>query len=78
MLSHHAYLFPAGRRNCTHCGKGYNIADIHLPAGTNGQPEIVMPPLSPPPECAPHLEIREDDTEPVIRRRLEVRDFRSV
>ena len=34
-----------------------------------------MPPLSPPAECAGHLEIRDDDTEPVIRRRLEVRGF---
>lgn len=32
-----------------------------------------MPPLSPPAECAPHLEIRADDTEPIVRRRLEVR-----
>lgn len=31
-----------------------------------------MPPLSPPPECAEHMEQRADDTEPVIRRRLEV------
>jgi adenylate kinase family enzyme len=31
-----------------------------------------MPPLPPPPECAPHLEQREDDTEEVVRRRLQV------
>lgn len=61
-----------GRRLCTKCGKNYNIADIYLPATADGQPEIVMPPLSPPPECAEHLEQRADDTEPVIRRRLEV------
>ncbi len=39
---------------------------------SDGKPEIVMPPLSPPPECAEHLEIRDDDTEPVIRKRLQV------
>jgi hypothetical protein len=31
-----------------------------------------MPPLLPPPECAPHLETREDDKEHVIRKRLQV------
>lgn len=31
-----------------------------------------MPPLSPPPECAPHLEVREDDTPEVVERRLRV------
>nr|QKY14980.1 adenylate kinase (ADK) [Polytomella parva] len=60
-----------GRRVCTHCGKNYNIANIHL-AASNDRPEIVMPPLNPPPECAPHLEIRADDTELVIRRRLKI------
>mmetsp|Transcript_31165 Transcript_31165/g.69296 ORF Transcript_31165/g.69296 Transcript_31165/m.69296 type:complete len:279 (+) Transcript_31165:49-885(+) len=60
-----------GRRLCRHCGKSYNVANIYLPA-TDGKPEIVMPPLTPPPECAPHLEIRADDTEQVIRHRLEV------
>ncbi|GLC40765.1 hypothetical protein PLESTB_000024900 [Pleodorina starrii] len=61
-----------GRRLCRHCGKNYNVADIHLPAGADGQPEIVMPPLSAPPECEPHLETRADDREEVIRHRLEV------
>lgn len=62
-----------GRRSCKHCGKGYNIADIHLKASEDGKrPEIKMPPLSPPPECAPHLEVREDDTEAVVRRRLDI------
>lgn len=60
-----------GRRICTHCGKNYNIADIYLPA-SDGRPEIVMPPLSAPPECAPHLEQRSDDNEETIRRRLDV------
>lgn len=62
-----------GRRICGHCGKNYNIADIYLPADpASGQPEIVMPPLSPPKECEPHLETREDDTEEVVLRRLQV------
>ncbi|EFJ45843.1 adenylate kinase [Volvox carteri f. nagariensis] len=61
-----------GRRLCRHCGKNYNVADIHLAASADGRPEIVMPPLSPPPECAPHLETRADDREEVIRHRLEV------
>ena len=61
-----------GRRLCRKCGKNYNVADIYLPASGDGRPEIVMPPLSPPDECAQHMEQRADDTEPVIRRRLEV------
>lgn len=60
-----------GRRICKKCGKNYNIADIYLPA-SDGRPEIVMPPLSPPEECVDHLEQRSDDTEPVVRKRLEV------
>lgn len=56
---------------CNKCGKNYNIADIYLPA-TGSQPEIVMPPLSPPEQCVPHMEQRADDTEEVVRRRLEV------
>lgn len=31
-----------------------------------------MPPLSPPAECAPHLEVRDDDTPEVVERRLQV------
>jgi len=60
-----------GRRSCTHCGKGYNVADIHL-AAKAGRPEIRMPPLQPPASCLPHLETRADDTEVVVRRRLQV------
>jgi adenylate kinase len=58
-----------GRRVCGRCGKGFNVADIHLEAD-GSSPEIVMPPLNPPPECASYMETREDDTEPVVRRRL--------
>lgn len=53
------------------CQKGWNIADINLPA-SDSKPAIVMPPLSPPEECLPLMETRADDTEPVIRKRLEV------
>ena len=60
-----------GRRLCSKCGKNYNIADINLPAG-NGRPAIIMPPLSPPSECAAFMEQRSDDTEETIKRRLEV------
>ncbi len=43
---------------CRHCGKNYNVANIHLAASEDGRlPAIVMPPLDPPPECAPHLEV---------------------
>jgi hypothetical protein len=56
---------------CNKCGKNYNIADIYLPA-QGGQPEIVMPPLSPPQQCLPFMEQRADDTDEVVRRRLEV------
>ena len=67
---------PPGRRVCLHCHKNYNIADIHL-AANGRQPEIRLPPLSPPAECVPHLEIRADDTEEVVRARLEVRRARG-
>ena len=60
-----------GRRLCSKCGKNYNIADINL-AASNGRPAIIMPPLSPPPECAQYMEQRSDDTEATILRRLEV------
>jgi adenylate kinase len=60
-----------GRRICKHCGKNYNIADIKL-AASGGRPAIVMPPLSPPPECEPHLEQRADDTQETVLKRLDV------
>jgi adenylate kinase len=60
-----------GRRLCRKCGGNYNIANIYLPAGP-GRPEIVMPPLNPPEGCWDKLEVREDDKEEVIRKRLQV------
>lgn len=61
---------------CGVCGRNFNIANIFLPA-TADRPEIVMPPLDPPQSCdrssncSANLTIRSDDTEPVIRSRLE-------
>ncbi|GMH45112.1 hypothetical protein BSKO_13069 [Bryopsis sp. KO-2023] len=60
-----------GRRMCGHCGKNYNIADIYLPA-EGSKPEIVMPPLNPPPDCVQHMEKRADDTEEIIMQRLKI------
>lgn len=60
-----------GRRICRKCGKNWNIADIYLKS-QKGEPEIIMPPLEPPEDCLHYMEQREDDTEEVIRRRLEV------
>lgn len=60
-----------GRRICKKCGKNYNVADINLPASED-HPAILMPPLSAPSECEDHLEIRSDDNEETIRKRLNV------
>jgi len=61
-----------GRRVCGKCGKGWNVADIYVPAGANGEPEIVMPPLNPPEGCEHLMETRPDDTPEVVKARLEV------
>jgi adenylate kinase len=60
-----------GRRICNKCGKNYNVADINLEA-SNGRAAIVMPPLTPPPECADHMEQRSDDTKETILNRLRI------
>ena len=57
-----------GRRTCVGCGKSYNICSIHR----NG---YEMDPLNPKKEgtcdkCGDKLVIREDDTEPVIKKRM--------
>ena len=70
-LTHSLLVFITGRRHCRHCGKGYNVATIDVPA-IDGHPRVYMPPLPAPPECEPHLETRADDTEEVVRRRLQV------
>ena len=56
------------RRICSECGKNFNVADINYP----GDPPIVMPPLNPPAGCEGKMEQRKDDTEEVVRARLEV------
>ena len=56
------------RRMCSECGKNFNVADINYP----GNPPIVMPPLNPPPGCEGKMEQRKDDTEEVVKARLEV------
>mmetsp|Transcript_46116 Transcript_46116/g.147538 ORF Transcript_46116/g.147538 Transcript_46116/m.147538 type:complete len:175 (-) Transcript_46116:1535-2059(-) len=60
-----------GRRVCKECGKNYNVADIYLKA-EGDRPEIVMPPLNPPEKCIEKMEIRQDDTEPVVLKRLAI------
>lgn len=60
-----------GRRICSGCGTNYNIANIDVGGGDKG-PRIFMPPLLPPPACATKLTIRADDTEEVVRARLNV------
>lgn len=62
-----------GRRTCSRCGSGFNVADIWLPPTADGRhPAVVMPPLPPPPECAAFMEVRADDNPATVRRRLEV------
>ncbi|KAK9061450.1 hypothetical protein SSX86_018631 [Deinandra increscens subsp. villosa] len=60
-----------GRRVCSQCGKGFNVASIDAKA-ENGLPGMNMPPLLPPPHCASKLVTRADDTEPVVIERLRV------
>ncbi|KAI3721547.1 hypothetical protein L2E82_32563 [Cichorium intybus] len=60
-----------GRRICSECGKGFNLASINAKA-EDGQPEIIMAALLPPPQCSSKLITRADDTEPVVRERLRV------
>ncbi|KAI3793658.1 hypothetical protein L1987_36278 [Smallanthus sonchifolius] len=60
-----------GRRVCSECGKGFNVASIDAKA-ENGLPGMIMPPLLPPQHCASKLVTRADDTEPVVKERLRV------
>ncbi|CAL1374370.1 unnamed protein product [Linum trigynum] len=60
-----------GRRICSQCGGNYNIACIDIKAD-NGGPGIYMAPLPPPPQCADKLIQRADDTEEVVKARLEI------
>ena len=59
-----------GRRECGECGKAFNIADIRSEKA--GEETIIMPPLNPPAECLDKMTQRPDDTEEVVRARLDV------
>ena len=61
-----------GRRLCGECKENFNVAEIFRFRNKPGLPDINMPPLNPPNECRNKLIKREDDTEPIVRRRLEV------
>lgn len=60
-----------GRRICSQCGKGFNVASINAEE-KNGLPAMSMAPLLPPPNCASKLITRSDDTELVVKERLSV------
>ena len=60
-----------GRRTCSQCGKGFNVAHINL-KGENGRPGISMDPLLPPHQCMSKLVTRADDTEEVVKARLRI------
>ena len=51
------------------CGKAFNIADIRSEKA--GEETIIMPPLNPPAECFDKMTQRPDDTEEVVRARLD-------
>lgn len=62
-----------GRRICSECGKGYNVADIQRPPdAAQGLPAISMPPLLPPAGCEAKMQTRADDTREVVLARLAV------
>ncbi|CAA3032141.1 adenylate kinase [Olea europaea subsp. europaea] len=60
-----------GRRICSQCGKNFNVANINV-KGENGNPDISMDPLLPPPQCVSKLITRSDDTEAIVSERLRV------
>lgn len=60
-----------GRRICGQCGKNFNLACIDV-KGENGLPPIYMAPLLPPNNCMSKLITRADDTEEVVRNRLQI------
>ncbi|XP_022861702.1 adenylate kinase-like [Olea europaea var. sylvestris] len=60
-----------GRRICSQCGKNFNVAYINV-KGENGNPDISMDPLLPPPQCVSKLITRSDDTEAIVSERLRV------
>ncbi|KAG9452519.1 hypothetical protein H6P81_005423 [Aristolochia fimbriata] len=60
-----------GRRTCNQCGGNFNVACIDVKA-ENGKPGISMAPLLPPPQCSSKLIVRSDDTEEVVKARLQI------
>lgn len=56
-----------GRRVCCECGASYNVANVR-----DDDRGIDMPAMAPPAECEMKLELRSDDTQQVIERRLAV------
>ncbi|CAM8892140.1 unnamed protein product [Rhodiola kirilowii] len=60
-----------GRRICSECGGNYNVACIDI-KGENGDQEIYMAPLLPPPGCETKLITRADDKEEIVKKRLQV------
>eukprot|EP00850_Spirogloea_muscicola_P014993 SM000111S18816 [mRNA] locus=s111:400245:400883:+ [translate_table: standard] len=60
-----------GRRICSECSGNFNLANIDVDGGA-GSARVVMPPLPPPAACLHKMTVRADDTEDVIRARLEV------
>ncbi|KAL3839607.1 hypothetical protein ACJIZ3_024198 [Penstemon smallii] len=65
-----------GRRICSQCGKNFNVATINV-KGENGNPDISMAPLLPPPHCVSKLISRSDDTEAIVQERLRVYNEKS-
>lgn len=65
-----------GRRICSQCGKGFNVASINAKA-ENGRPAMSMAPLLPPSHCSTKLITRADDTEQVVKERLRVYQEKS-
>lgn len=60
-----------GRRTCSQCGGNFNVATINV-KGSNGSPAISMAPLLPPQHCMSKLVTRADDTEEVIKHRIDI------
>ena len=56
-----------GRRVCSRCKKSFNVASVYENGG-----EYDMPALPAPESCTSYLTQREDDTEDIIRSRMEV------
>ncbi|PIN13303.1 adenylate kinase [Handroanthus impetiginosus] len=65
-----------GRRICSQCSKNFNVASINI-KGENGNPDISMAPLLPPPQCVSKLITRSDDTEAIVKERLHIYNDKS-